>query len=83
MIDAFSLRWRACCALVLALLFLAGCSADRLAREGRDLIADGRYEEGIERLREANRADPRDFSYRTALQERSERSVFATHWWTP
>jgi general secretion pathway protein D len=43
---------------VAATLFAAGC-ADRLRREGDTLIAQGQYEEGLAKLREAEQADGR------------------------
>jgi general secretion pathway protein D len=55
---------------------LAGCTAEPLALEGRQLIKDGRVEEGLGRLQEAAQADPRDFSYRTGLVAQRERALF-------
>ena len=59
-----------------ALLALAGCSAERLSREGRALIGEGRLEDGIDRMREATRVEPSDFSHRTAFIEQRERGIF-------
>ncbi len=64
-------------ALVLtALVLLGGCAADLLSRDGHHLIEQGRYEEGLAKLREAVGSDAGNFQHRTRLQERSERAVF-------
>jgi general secretion pathway protein D len=61
---------------VFILLTLPGCGAEQLSREGRGLIKDGRVEEGVDRMREAARSDPRDYSLRTGLIEQREKVVF-------
>lgn len=58
------------------LLGLAGCSAERLAREGRQLLGQGKVEEGVGKLQEASLADPRDYSYRSGLVAQKERALF-------
>lgn len=58
-----------------ASVLLTGCVAERLARDGRDAIGQGRLEDGLGKLRSAARTDPRDYSYRTELQTQSERIV--------
>ena len=63
-------------AILAAITLLAGCAADRLSREGRTLIKQGKYEEGLDKLRDAGKADPRDYSYRTGTIERTDRVVF-------
>ncbi len=62
--------------VVMAMLVLAGCAAERLTIEGRALFGDGRYEEGLDKMREAVKTDPRDFRHKTGLAERSERALF-------
>ena len=62
--------------IFLLMLCLFGCDAARLSREGSTLIDQGRYEEGLARLRAAAKADPRDYSYQTALAEKAEQSLF-------
>ena len=54
-------------------LSLGGCFAERLARDGRTAIQQGRVEEGLGKLRVATQSDPRDFSYKGDLQRQSER----------
>ena len=61
---------------VFILLTLPGCGGESLSREGRGLIKDGRVEEGLDRMREAARSDPRDYSLRTGLIEQREKVVF-------
>ncbi|MCX7154518.1 MAG: hypothetical protein NT115_18955, partial [Proteobacteria bacterium] len=57
-------------------LVLFGCAAERLSLEGRDLVAQGNVEGGLERMSEAVRSDPRDFALRTGLIEQREKAVF-------
>ena len=57
-------------------LGLAGCSAEPIAREGRQLIGEGRLEAGLGKLQDATRADPSDYSYRTALSAQRDRVLF-------
>src|SRR6266581_6511784 len=51
-------------ALSIAFLILAGCAAQRAFDEGRELIDAGRIPEGLARIDEAYRLDPRNQSYR-------------------
>lgn len=44
---------------------LYGCGAGHLHREGMDLIAEGRYEDGIAKLEKASQEDTSDLHYRT------------------
>ena len=62
---------RAALQLAFAMLVLGGCTAERLAREGRQAIAEGRYEEGVAKLRAAASTDPRDYAYANAARERA------------
>src|SRR5213594_4374598 len=50
--------------LSIALLALAGCAAQRAFDEGRDLIDAGKIPEGLAKIDEAYRLDPRNQSYR-------------------
>ena len=58
------------------LLSLAGCGAEPIAREGRQLIRDGRLEDGLGKLQDAARADPADYAYRTGLSAQRDRILF-------
>ena len=51
-------------ALSIALLALAGCAAQRAFDEGRELIDAGKIPEGLAKIDEAYRLDPRNQSYR-------------------
>jgi len=50
-----------------AALVLGGCAAQKAFREGKDLIAGGKYAEGIARLEEAEKLDPGNIEYRMFL----------------
>jgi general secretion pathway protein D len=58
-------------------VLLAGCAAQQLHREGLDLVAEGRYEEGLDKLADASRAAPGDLGYRADLLRHRERAVNA------
>jgi general secretion pathway protein D len=51
-------------ALSIALMVLAGCAAQRAFDEGRELIDAGKIPEGLAKIDEAYRLDPRNQSYR-------------------
>jgi general secretion pathway protein D len=57
--------WRTSAALLGALL-LAGCAGSRLQREGQALIEAGQYEQGLEKLSAASKADPGNLAYRAS-----------------
>ncbi|MGZ5198616.1 MAG: secretin N-terminal domain-containing protein [Telluria sp.] len=54
---------------------LAGCAAQRLQREGMDLIAAGQVEEGLDRLAASSKADPSNVTYRATLSRQRELAV--------
>ena len=51
-------------ALSIGLLIVAGCAAQRAFNEGRELIDAGKIPEGLAKMDEAYRLDPRNQSYR-------------------
>jgi general secretion pathway protein D len=53
--------------LLLGTVLLAGCASDAIRREGVGLIEEGHYEEGLARLEEAVRQDPRNTQAQIAL----------------
>jgi len=55
---------------------LAACGSDPVITESKQLIKDGKVEEGLGRLQEGARSDSRDFSYRTSYAAQRERSIF-------
>ena len=58
------------------LLSLVGCAAERMSRDGRDLLRQSNVEGGLDRMNEAVRMDPRDFALRTGLIEQREKAIF-------
>lgn len=62
-------------ALLLIGGMLAGCAGQQLHREGMALLNEGRVEEGLAKLDEAAKADPANYSYRTALLRNREQAV--------
>ena len=76
MIARFAQRRFVAPFVVALFLTLAGCSAERLAREGRELLEQGRVEEGLGKMRDAANNEPRDFAYRTSLIAKRERALF-------
>lgn len=62
-------------AVVLATLLLVGCAAQRMQKQGRALIDEGRVEEGLARLQEAAREDPSDASIRAELLRTREQTI--------
>lgn len=70
---ARSLRNRA--GVLFACLLLFGCAAQRMQKEGRSLIDEGRVEEGLARLQEASREDPSDASIRAELLRSREQAI--------
>ncbi|HET9581169.1 MAG TPA: secretin N-terminal domain-containing protein [Usitatibacter sp.] len=65
-------RWLAA---ALALATLAGCAARELQREGRALIEQQRYEEGIAALEQASRSHPDDAVLRAEVLLQRDRAV--------
>lgn len=58
---------RACAAVMLAVVFLAGCAAPMAYREGKGLLDSGQPVQGLAKLEEAVKLDPRNVEYRMAL----------------
>lgn len=59
-------------ALVLLVLLLGGCAAERAFKEGKELVAAGQYPEGFAKVEEALERDPRNIEYRLFLSRRKE-----------
>lgn len=57
-----------CCSVVL----LAGCAAERLNEDGLDLIKEGRYEEGVNKLDQAAKEDPKNLHFRAQYREKKD-----------
>ena len=56
-------------------LLLFGCAAQTAYREGRELIAADKVEQGLQKFQEAVRLDPSDARYKSAFLETRDRSV--------
>ncbi len=61
--------------VLLATLMLFGCAAQRMQKEGRTLIDEGRVEEGLARLQDAAREDPGNASIRAELLRTREQAI--------
>ena len=53
-------------------VLLASCAADRLHREGMKAVESGDYEQGVQRLADAVKADPNNLAYRLDLRVRTD-----------
>jgi general secretion pathway protein D len=56
-------------------MLVAACAADRLHKEGLDALDRGAYEEGIDKLEQALKAEPSNLSYRLDVRARREAAV--------
>jgi general secretion pathway protein D len=61
--------------VVLLSIVVAGCAAQRLQREGQELIASGQYEQGLAKLAESSRAEPGNLGYRSALMRHRDMAL--------
>ena len=55
---------------VLACAWIVGCAGGRAFTEGTTLLSEGKSEEGLAKLEEAVRLEPRNAEYRIALASR-------------
>lgn len=62
--GAFLCRWSLLCAVV---AMVAGCAASQAFRQGTELIGEGKAEQGLAKLEEAVKLEPRNAEYRIAL----------------
>jgi general secretion pathway protein D len=53
------------CVSLIALLLLSGCASEMAYRDGKDMLTQGRIEEGLAKLDQAAREDPANLEYRT------------------
>lgn len=65
MITSHARRLTVLCSTVVVLL--SGCAAERLQREGMQLIGSGKPEEGLHKLEEASALEPGNAAYRANL----------------
>lgn len=74
--DARRVGTRYCMLLmVLLMALLAGCAAERLQRDGLELIQAGRVEEGLGKLGESSALEPGNAGYRALLLRTQSRVV--------
>lgn len=59
----------------LVLLLLSGCAADRAFREGRQMLFEGRVEEGLRSVEDAMAQDPSRSEYRSFYLLQRERAI--------
>ena len=64
-------------ALALVAALAAGCAAQQAYQDGRELVAQGRVDEGLAKLQEASAQEPRDARYRAAYLQTRERALAA------
>ena len=56
-------------------VLLAGCAAQMAYRDGKNLVSQGKVEEGLAKFQEALAQDPRDVDYRSAYLQTRERAL--------
>jgi len=61
--------------LVAVPIVLTGCAAERAYRDGKDLVAQGKVDEGLAKLQQAVTQDPHDAHYRAAWLAERESAV--------
>lgn len=72
-----SLPWQFATVFILV-IGLVGCAGERLHREGKDLLKQGKVQEGLSNLSKAVEADPGNVSYRQDLH--TAKSSYVTQW---
>ena len=72
----FAARHARTLALLVAVpIMLTGCAAERAYRDGKDLVAQGKVDEGLAKLQQAVTQDPHDAHYRAAWLAERESAV--------
>jgi general secretion pathway protein D len=62
-------------AVIAASVVLTGCAAQMAYRDGRNLIAEGKVEDGLARLHDAVEADPHSVEYRQTWLQARDRAI--------
>jgi general secretion pathway protein D len=65
-------HWTSSGCLLALLVVLAGCAGETLQKEGMNLLAEGQVEEGLQKLKEATKAEPENLAFRSALVRNRE-----------
>jgi len=60
---------------LIATILMTGCAAQQAYRDGKDLIAQGKVEEGMAKFQEALAHDPQDVQYRQAYLQTREHAL--------
>jgi len=60
-------HWKSWGRLLALVVMLAGCAGEALHKEGVNLLAQGRIEEGLQKLKAASDADPGNYDLRASL----------------
>lgn len=66
-------RWATTCLSMVSTVILLGCAGQMAYRDGKDLVAQGKAEEGLAKLQEAARHDPGSAEYRMAYLSTRDR----------
>lgn len=74
-IRYLAVRFFAFLAMALLSLALAGCAAEMAYRDGKELVAQGKVEEGLAKFQDALAHDPRGVEYKAAYLQTRERAV--------
>ena len=61
--------------ILLSALLLAGCAAQQAYNDGKELVAQGKVEQGLAKFQEAQAHDPHDVKYRQAYLQTRERAT--------
>jgi general secretion pathway protein D len=64
--------FKVCWILLLSIQLLAGCAGERAYREGKQLVEDGKVEEGLAQLERASKVAPDDIKYRSYYYRQRE-----------
>lgn len=67
--------WSCRAAVFAAMFLLCGCAAERMFNEGRDMVSAGQTLEGLSKVEEAIKADPKNTEYRLYLANRRESAI--------
>ncbi|WP_105532504.1 cohesin domain-containing protein [Solimicrobium silvestre] len=64
------------CSGIIVSILLAGCAGQLAYRDGKNLVEEGKMDEGLSKFKEALANDPHDAKYREAYLQTRERSLY-------